>query len=310
MKLSFLPEDVFAAVRNLNVNRLTEIRLRRGQPVLVEYGGKYSYLNVAGVSANRSGAIVCGDVSPVLNRAMAGCVYSYSEQLRQGFITVDGGVRIGVAGEYVADGGEVKTIARATSLNIRIPHCVCGCSQSVFDLLFKGGICSVLLFSRPGFGKTTMLRDLTQNISRVYRANVLVLDTRNEISGAGESYDLGETVDYVRSCEKLPSLKSAIRAMRPDVIVTDELYGENDIAAVKFARACGIAFIASSHVCDEEYLVSLPFDYYVKLNGIGAVPEIYDKDFNAVCDSGAHDACGKAAFVGKEETGGGVCRTV
>lgn len=310
MNLSFLPRDVLSAIGNLNINYLTEIRLRRGQPVIIEYRGEYKYLNIAGVGERRSGAIVCTDVTPVLNRAMDGCVYSYAEELKQGFITVGGGVRIGVAGEYVTDSGEVKTIARATSLNIRIPHLVQGCGDVVFKRLLNDGLRSILIFSKPGFGKTTMLRDLTSSISRKFKVNVLVLDSRNEIAGTGEGYDLGETVDVVRSCDKLPSVKSAIRAMKPQLIVTDELYGEGDCAAVKFARDCGIDVIASSHVCDREYLKSLPFDAYVKLNGINLKPEMYDKNFNSVSDNSIDDPGGHAAGCGKKEEGGGVCRTV
>lgn len=310
MNLSFLPRDVLSAVNNLNINYLTEIRMRRGQPVIIEYRGEYKYLNAAGAGGHRSGAIVCTDVNTVLNKAMDGCVYSYAEELKQGFITVDGGVRIGVAGEYVTDNGEVKTIARATSLNIRIPHLVTGCADGIFKCLLGNGLRSILIFSKPGCGKTTMLRDITASISRKFRTNVLVLDSRNEIGGAGESYDLGETVDVVRSCDKLPSVRSAIRAMKPQLIVTDELYGESDCAAVKFARDCGIEVIASSHVCDKEYLKSLPFDFYVKLNGINLKPEMYDKNFNSVSDNSVDDIGGNAACCGKKEEGGGVCRAV
>ena len=173
MELTFLPGGMLAAVNNLNLNYLTEIRLRRGQPVIIEYRGEYKYLGAGGVTERRNGAILCGDVADILFKAMSGCVYSYAEELKQGFITVGGGVRIGVAGEYVTENGDVKTIARATSLNIRIPHRAEGCSNAVYSALFKDGITSVLLFSRPGCGKTTMLRDLTARISREYRINVL-----------------------------------------------------------------------------------------------------------------------------------------
>ena len=98
--------------------------------------------------------------------------------------------------------------------------------------------------------------------------------------------------------------------MRPELIVTDELYGENDAAAVKFARDCDIAVVASSHVCDRDYLRSLPFDFFIKLNGINLEPEIYDKDFNTVCNNSAYDSCGGAALGRKEKEGGGIRRTV
>lgn len=307
MDLGFLPQEVYAAIANLNINYLSEIRLRRGQPVRVEYRGEYLYLKAGGAGRERAGTLVCGDVAAILNRAMGGCVYSFAEQLRQGFITVEGGVRIGVAGEYVADGGNIKTIARPTSLNIRIPHDVRGCADGIYSALFAEELASTLIFSKPGYGKTTMLRDLAVSISQRRACNVLVLDSRNEICGSGT---LGETVDVVRSCDKLAALGSAMRAMKPDVIITDELYGSDDMLAVGFARECGLCVIASSHVCDRRKLAAMPFDYFVGLRGIGRGADIYDKDFNTVCHCGPDDLRGDIAFGGKEKEGGGVRRTV
>ena len=104
MNLSFLPREIYAAVRNLNVNKLSEIRLREGQPVMAEYCGEYRYLGLGGV-CTREGAVVCRDVAGTLNRAMGGCVYSHAEELKEGFVTVEGGVRIGIAGEYITENG-------------------------------------------------------------------------------------------------------------------------------------------------------------------------------------------------------------
>ncbi|MCD8040425.1 MAG: AAA family ATPase [Clostridia bacterium] len=301
MDLGFLSKDILSAIGNLNLNYLSEIRLRISQPVIVEYRGEYKYLYAGGVTVRGGGAIICNDVQQTLYRAMGGCVYSFAEQLKDGFITVSGGVRIGVAGEYVTENGEVKTIKNASSLNIRIPHDVGGCSGYVFNKLLKDRLCSVLLFSAPGCGKTTMLRDIVKNISAAYRVNILVLDVRNEISGGQGGYNLGDGADVVLSCDKLASVKSAIRAMKPDIIVTDELYGENDYNAMRYAADCGIYAIASSHICNRKILKDMPFEYFVCLTGINRKAVIYDKDFNIVGDSGAYDVCGRAAFCGKKE---------
>ncbi|MCD7728441.1 MAG: hypothetical protein LUI60_00820 [Clostridia bacterium] len=310
MNLGFLPEDILSAIKNVNINYLSEIRLRQGQPVIIEYGGEYKYICGGGVTDKRNAAIVCSDTAATLFSAMGGCVYNYAEQLKDGFITVEGGVRIGVAGEYVTENGAIKTIKNAHSLNIRIPHDVKGCSEFVYDRLFGTKLCSVLLYSVPGYGKTTMLRDIVRKISSSYKVNILVLDVRNEISGGANGYNLGENVDVVLSCDKLISVKSAIRAMKPQIIVTDELYGENDMEAMRFAADCGIYTIASSHICNKSLLKKMPFLYYVHLTGINCLPEIYDKDFNIICDSGAYDLCRSVAVGGKEEKNVGIQRTL
>ena len=298
MSLSFLPEVVKSAIGHLNFNRISEIRLRRGQPVIIEYDGEYRFLGDFGITDKAGDALAVADVSSVLNSATGGCIYGYTEQLKNGFITVEHGVRIGVAGEYVTENGVVNTIKSVTSLNIRIPHDIIGCSEKLFKSLYSDGAKSTLIFSKPGLGKTTMLRDIARNLSLKSFKNVLVFDERGEIAaldGYGDGYDLG-TVDVVRCYSKLGAISSAIRAMRPDVIVTDELYGEEDFKAVKYAADCSITVIASTHVTDREILKKTPFEYFVELTSLGGEPEIYDKNFNSYCNSCVDDGARNVYF--------------
>lgn len=298
MSLSFLPDGVKAAIGHLNYNRLSEIRLRRGQPVIVEYDGKYGYLGNTGIVSSENDGIRVADITSVLNAATGGCVYGFTEQMKSGFITVEHGVRIGIAGEYVTEKGAVNTIKNVTSLNIRIPHDIKGCSEYLFKTAFSNGVKSTLIFSKPGLGKTTMLRDIARKLSKT--TNVLVFDERGEIAaldGYGDGFDLG-TVDVVRCYSKLGAIASAIRAMKPDVIITDELYGDEDIKAVQYAADCSITVIASSHVSDREKLKKMPFEYFVKLKNLGAIPEIYDKNFNSYCNRRADDDAGRVFFGG------------
>ncbi len=299
MSLSFLPEQIRLAVSNLNYNFISEIRLRKGQPVIIEYRGENRYLNSFGITESIRGAIRVDEIIPIFNAATGGCIYNYTEQMKSGFITVEHGVRIGIAGEYVTQNGEVQTIKNITSLNIRIPHNIAHCSDFLVEILFFDRLHSTLLFSKPGMGKTTMLRDIAINISRLHKCNLLVFDERSEISAVdaeGNGFDLGETVDVIRCHNKKSAIASAIRAMKPDVIITDELYGEDDIRAVEYAADCGIYVIASSHICNRELLKKMPFEYYAELVGIGKQPVIYDKNFNTYCRDNSDDLSGGAAF--------------
>lgn len=298
MNLKFLPAQLKAAIDCLNINFLTEIRIRRGQPVIIEYRGEYQYINRCGAGGSAEGALRIYDVDGLLAAAVRDGVYAYAEQMKNAFVTFDGGVRVGIAGQYVTENGRITAVRSVTSLNIRIPHDVKGCAAPVYEVVAKCGLQSALVFSPPGLGKTTLLRDLARKLAAKF--NVLVFDERGEISAAdcdGDGYDLGERCDVVRGGDKLAAFAGAIRAMKPDVIVTDELYGQRDAEAVKYAADCGIAVCASTHVTDVEQLKDLPFKYYCRLTGIGGEVVIYDKNFDIVRDNSGHDDGGHIAVV-------------
>lgn len=291
MGLSFLPEEIKGALSHLNVNLITEIRLRQGLPVIVCTNEKYRYLASFGLTERRENAIFCGEIASIINAATGGSIYSYAEQIKSGFITCDHGVRIGLAGEYVMSEKEVKAVAGITSINIRIPHDVEGCASYICKNLLGNSLHSLILFSKPGLGKTTKLRDTARFLSKK-GINVLIFDERNEIAAmdsAGNGFYLGDNTDVMRAGNKLKAFASAIRAMKPDVIVTDELYGEEDFKAVSYATDCGISVVASSHIIDKRALKSLPFEFFVELKSLCGRPVIYDKNFDIVCRCGADD---------------------
>lgn len=291
MGLSFLPQEINGGLAHINFNLLSEIRLRQGLPVIIEYCGEYGYLTPTGFSKDSRYALIGENIPSVLSAAFGGNLFNYTEQMKNGFITVGRGVRIGIAGEYVTEGGRVNTIRNLSSLNIRIPHDFTGCSNEICEKLFADKVKSTLIFSKPGLGKTTMLRDIAKNLCKNIR-NILIFDERNEIAAMDENgvgFDLGNFVDVIRCHNKLGAISSAIRAMKPDVIITDELYGDGDIAAMRYASDCGIKVIASSHICRPEILQKMPFEYFVKLTAFNKPPEIYDKNFNSYSDSGVDD---------------------
>ena len=300
MNLYFLPAEIAAALNNVNLNYLNEIRLRSGQPVIIQYRGEYKYINEYGITPNIVGALTCGNAESVLNAAMSGNVYVYSEQLKNGFITIDGGIRIGVAGEYVMQGNNIVTVKRVTSLNIRIPHDVFGIADELYCTVFGNGLKNTLIFSPPGFGKTTLLRDLARKISQNSDKNVLIFDERNEIAaydGDGRGFALGKGCDVVRGGDKNNAFKNSIRVMRPEVIITDELCGVQDLSAVRYAIECGINVITSSHTIDRNKLKSMPFDIYVELRGIGKEIIVYDKNFDIVCNCTSVGRIGVGGFI-------------
>ncbi len=197
------------------------------------------------------------------------CVYSVENQLKQGFLTASCGERMGVAGTFTYEGDCVLSVRSVESLCIRIPHAILGCAEEIYRTCFQEGVRSVLLLSPPGGGKTTILRDLSRLVCERTCANVLVCDERGELSAG----DTGMTSDVVKFCDKKTAFTAGIRALRPEIIVTDELM-EEDYAAVFRAVQSGIRVFASAHLKRVEDVPQKLFDYYVVLRGLGEVEQI------------------------------------
>ena len=296
--LDFLTEKYADALCYLNEYFLYEIRLRAGKPVVVNYKGQYVYLCDRGISPVAAGALTAtaAELEEIVFRASEYSVYSVTEQLRQGFLTGSMGERIGLAGSFVYEDGKTFTIKEITSLNIRIPHEIIGCAEDIYRFCLKKGLKNVLVLSAPGRGKTTILRDLARLICQKGIVNVLINDERNEIAAAYRDFTLrtGDFCDIVRYSYKKDALTAAVRAMRPDVIITDEIAGAEDISSVTDCARSGVRIIASAHMKDITSLHASPvfyplvaekvFDYYVVLdfNEIGKIYDVYDEGLQSV----------------------------
>lgn len=273
--LEFLPPRISKAVRHVNQNMLYELRVRADKPLRANFGGTYCYLGERGICTRAEDAILptMREIEDIIFAASGYSVYSVSEQIKQGFVSGVAGERIGLCGTYVYENGGVLSIHAVTSLCIRIPHAVPGCALPVYESCLLDRMRSVLLLSPPGEGKTTMLRDLVRLVCNRRSLNVLVSDERGELSAD----DLGATADIVRFADKLTAFTAGIRAMRPDLIVTDELLPE-DYAAVKRAIEGGIYVFASAHLKSVNDVPQKLFDRYVVLDGLGCIGAVYGAD--------------------------------
>ena len=278
--LDFLPENVKDALSHVNLRHVYELRLRADKPTRINYQGVYSYLSDYGLTKHVEKALRCDaiDIADCIYRAGKYSVYSVEEQIKSGFITTENGARLGLAGEYVFDKGQPLSIRNFTSVCIRIPHEIKGCGNEIYVKCLQDRLKNVLIASPPGLGKTTILRDLARIISEKTKKNILICDERGEIACG----DIGETCDVMKYSDKNTAFSSGIRAMRPDLIITDEL-SELDCNAVKKAYCAGVFVIASEHFSrkeriKEEFLVL--FDRYVILNDekIGEIADIYDRE--------------------------------
>ena len=276
--LSFLPQNVQDALKHINANYLYEIRLRVENPVFVNYAGKYRFLSLYGLTDSMEKAIICDmlDIEECVYQAGKCSIYSVEEQIKQGFITAEKGVRIGLAGEYVYDKGKPLAMRNFTSLCIRIPHEIVGCGQAIYECCMSDKVQSVLIASSPGQGKTTILRDLARILSEKTRKNLLICDERGEIAVKS----VGVSCDVMKYADKAVAFEAGIRAMRPDIMITDEL-SISDFKALQRAKNAGIILLASAHLTkmqdvSREFLDL--FDYFVFLdeNEIGKIKGIYN----------------------------------
>ena len=256
--------------------KLQEIRLRAGKPVLVFLDGR-EYLVGREELLEAEGAVpeamspVLAD--PVLIREILGIfsrhsLYAFEEQIRQGFLTVAGGHRIGVIGKAVSERREIRTIKPIAGLNIRIAHEKKGCSDRILHFLAdpaQGEWLSTLLVSPPCCGKTTLLRDIVRNISDgcgyMEGRTVGIVDERSEIAACFQGVpqnDVGIRSDVLDGCPKAEGMMMLIRSMSPRVVAADEIGGKGDLEAIQYAAGCGCSLIAAAHGSSMEELAAKP----------------------------------------------------
>lgn len=278
--LEFLPKRIKDGLSHVNVQYVYELRLRVEKPVTINYMGVYRYLGEYGLTELAEKALRCTaeEVADCVFGAGKFSVYSVEEQLKRGFVTAESGERVGLAGEYVFDKGQPLAIRNFSSVCVRVPHEIIGCGAEIYRRCMLDRIPNVLICSSPGLGKTTILRDLSRLISERTGKNVLICDERGEISSA----NVGQTCDVLKYAEKEIAFEAGIRAMRPDVIVTDEL-STKDFKAIEHAVYSGVKVLASAHLTEDRKARNVfhgLFDFYVLLDEtkIGKIKGIYDND--------------------------------
>lgn len=278
-----------------NFGYLNEIRIRVDKPIVVFVKGQAYYLGNNGLVTSEENAIIATKqmVEDIIFRASEFSVYSINEELKKGFIVLKGGERLGIAGTLVCEKGEIKTLNNFTSINIRIPHEIKNCSLDAFSFLVgEDGIKNTLIISPPGGGKTTFIRDFVNQLSiRNLSFNVLIIDERGEIAGDNGELNVGKFSDVIAFSDKKTGFMQGIRAMNPHIIVTDEIGGDEDIKAIKYAGNCGVKVIATIHAGSLEELkakegfedLKNTFERYVllsKRNGPGTIEGVYNENFS------------------------------
>lgn len=253
--------DILFKISKTEKKYIEEIRLRNNLPLMVWCKGEDYYVTKNGYLTEDSGSgfiLNKKEVFQTFQLVSNYSVYAFEEEIRNGFITLKGGHRVGIAGKTIYDSNGVETIKDISSLNIRVAREKIGVSDRIMKYLIKesDSIYHTLVVSPPQCGKTTLLRDIARNISDgMPRMNfkgkkVGIVDERSEIAGVYNGVpqkNVGKRADVLDGCLKKDGIIMLIRAMSPEVIATDELGGEEDIKAIYEALKAGVILISTVH---------------------------------------------------------------
>lgn len=229
-----------------------EFRLRSGYPM--------SLLGADGETELPTQPVTQQDLKTILDRATEFSVYRCADSIRAGYVTVEGGYRIGLCGTVIQRGGEILTIQDLSSVTIRIAKAYPGAAEPVYPQLWEDdNFCSTLIVAPPGGGKTTLLRDLIRCLSNgtaVHPARrMAVVDERGELGavhhGAAQ-FDLGRHTDILTGVSKAEGISMLLRTMNPQIIAVDEITDSEDIRSMSLAANCGVSFLATVHGRDLE----------------------------------------------------------
>lgn len=251
--LSFMPQGIRRYMYNINLDGACEIHMRLGKPLVIHYSDGCFYINEKGnltTLPSRALKVTRAHINEALEIAADSSIYSVSDEIKNGYLTIAGGHRIGITGTAVIKEDKVSFIKNISGLNYRLAREVQGAADSVMPIITKGNIVrNTLIISPPGAGKTTMLRDIARQLSyKAYR--VSVVDERREIAAMFEgrsAFDLGFSTDVLEGVDKAEGMIMVLRSMSPDVIITDEIGKQADIDALEKITNSGAAVIASVH---------------------------------------------------------------
>ncbi|MEN2464730.1 stage III sporulation protein AA [Ornithinibacillus sp. JPR2-1] len=227
-------------------NMVQEIRVRLNQPIELIFDQGVEWVTQA--RPNKTDNVF------IVNQLSEFSLYRMEDELREGYITIEGGHRVGLAGKVNTVHGMVKAIQYITFFNIRIAKQKIGVGKQVMPYLYENGFLNTLFVGSPQSGKTTLIRDVIRIISsgwnHILPKKVGVVDERSEIAACLKGvpqHDLGRRTDVLDACPKAEGMMMLIRSMSPEILVVDEIGSDKDVQALTNAINAGVTVICTIH---------------------------------------------------------------
>lgn len=249
-------------LENLNIEykKLQEIRLRANKPLILIYNNTEYFISKEGVlikDINKSIIISINEIKETMEYISNYSLYAFEEEIRQGFITISGGHRVGIGGKVIVEKEQVKTMKHISCINIRLAHEIKGCADLVIPYLINEtskDIHHTLIISPPRCGKTTLLRDIIRQLSNGDTdrkgLSIGIVDERSEIGSCYQGIpqnDIGLRTDILDCCPKAKGMMMLIRSMSPHIIAVDEIGSIEEIDAIKYAIRSGCKLMVTVH---------------------------------------------------------------
>lgn len=307
--------DLIQAVPSHAAKRMEEIRVRLGRPFEILLANKVRYLLPDGTVSKYHQAAYRPDRSDcekLLSLVSNHSLYALEEELKRGYVTIQGGHRIGLVGRAVIERGEVKHLQTISGFNIRFARELKGVAENIVPLIAdQAGKChNTLIISPPQCGKTTLLRDLARSFSYgshsgvIQSAKVGIVDERSEIAGSVDGvpqHDVGPRTDVLDACPKAEGMMMLIRSMSPEIIFVDEIGRPEDVTAIDEAIHAGVQVITTVHGRDMQDISRRPtfslllqravFTRFIVLSrrlGTGTLEGVYNADWKRIAKGQVH----------------------